>query len=89
MAVGLANKESNTEEEDSEDWLTIDAENFDEYLENVMGRNATSTKADMPDFDDEEERVANAQAARLQELASQVEEFVEGEGDLEGARFAE
>lgn len=89
MAVGLANKESNTEEEDSEDWLTIDAENFDEYLENVMGRNATSTKADMPDFDDEEERVANAQAARLQELASQVEEFVEGEGDLEGARFAD
>ena len=37
----------------------------------------------------EEAELENEQASRLKSLAQKVEEFVEGEGDLEGARFAE
>ena len=37
----------------------------------------------------DEDRFAKEQAARLRDLAKQVEDFVEGEGDLDGARFAE
>jgi hypothetical protein len=33
--------------------------------------------------------MATEQAARLKTLAGKVESFVEGEGDLEGARFEE
>jgi hypothetical protein len=41
------------------------------------------------DEDNPEDRAAQEQAAKLQSLAKKVEDFVEGEGDLEGARFAE
>ncbi|KAG5220678.1 SGT1 protein [Salix suchowensis] len=36
-----------------------------------------------------EDQLANEQAVKLRSLASKVEEFVEGQGDLEGARFAD
>jgi len=36
-----------------------------------------------------EQRLAAEQASRLRELATKVEDFVEGEGDLEGAKFEE
>ena len=36
-----------------------------------------------------EDKVANDEAKKLQDLANKVENFVEGEGDLEGARFEE
>jgi len=36
-----------------------------------------------------EDRIAAEQASKLQNLAAKVEEFVEGEGDLEGATFEE
>lgn len=39
--------------------------------------------------DDSEEHLASEQASRLKDLAAKVEGFVEGEGDLEGARFVE
>lgn len=49
--------------------------------------------SDTMDIDDPgaeaENRLASAQAAKLQELATKVEQFVEGEGDLEGAQFEE
>lgn len=35
------------------------------------------------------QRVMPDQASQLRDLASKVEEFIEGEGDVEGARFAE
>lgn len=38
---------------------------------------------------DNEDIIAKEQASRLKSLADKVEEFIEGEGDLEGARFAE
>lgn len=36
-----------------------------------------------------QDHVTNEQATRLQNLAEKVEKFVEGEGDLDGARFEE
>ncbi|KAG6820765.1 hypothetical protein H0H93_012029 [Arthromyces matolae] len=82
------------EEEDSDDWLNINAQDFDAMLEQSM--NASDLKAaapsdamdvDTPEIEDEtaEDRLASAQAAKLKDLAARVENFVEGEGDLEGA----
>lgn len=88
------------QEEDSDDWLNLDAADFDAMLEKTMGNpSGTSAKKKLEDTMDideneftkesREDMIAKAQAARLQELAGKVEEFVEGEGDIEGARFAE
>ena len=51
------------------------------------GKATDAMDVDVPE--DDEDRVAKAQAERLRDLAKKVEQFVEGEGDLEGARFAE
>jgi hypothetical protein len=87
------------ENEDSDEWLNIDAENLESLLENTMGSRKGATQKDpdsgamdiAQDYEQEtaEDRIANEQAAKLRKLAEKVEEFVEGEGDLEGARFKE
>ncbi|KAJ7042600.1 SGT1 protein-domain-containing protein [Mycena alexandri] len=76
-------------DEDSDQWLNVDAKDFENMLETTMG---TSRQQDAMEVDPNEEqsaedRLASEQASRLQNLASKVEEFVEGEGDLDGARF--
>ncbi|KAI9066682.1 SGT1-domain-containing protein [Trametes sanguinea] len=80
-------------EEDPDDWLNVDAADFDAMLEKTMdadkGKQKASDDMDVDAAEDPDERVAKAQAARLKDLAKKVEEFVEGEGDLEGARFAD
>ncbi|KAI0757270.1 SGT1-domain-containing protein [Daedaleopsis nitida] len=81
------------EEEDIDDWLNVAAADFDALLEKTMGstkgkENATDAM-DIDGLEDDEDRVAKAQAARLHDLAKKVEEFVEGKGDVEGARFAD
>ena len=48
-----------------------------------------ATTMDVDDTETDEDRLAKAQAEKLRDLAKKVEEFVEGEGDVEGARFAE
>ena len=48
----------------------------------------TAMEVDQP-INSTEDDVAAKQASRLQDLASKVEKFVEGEGDVEGARFEE
>lgn len=61
-------------------------------LENTMGQKPRSAENAMDvDEDDlaEEDRVAQQQTAKLQEMAKKVEDFVEGKGDLEGATFEE
>ena len=64
-------------------------------LQQNFGKSAETTDRDASvpmDVDAngaQEERLAEAQASKLKDLAKKVEEFVEGEGDLEGARFAE
>lgn len=92
-----AQSEPATGEEDSDSWLDVDAENFEAMLQQTV---ASKKKSGDPnamevdgDDDDQEEspedRLASEQAMKLRDLASKVEQFVEGEGDLEGAKFDE
>ena len=83
------------EEEDPDDWLNVDADDFDAMLEKAAGGahkgkgKEKATTMDVDDTETDEDRLAKAQAEKLRDLAKKVEEFVEGEGDVEGARFAE
>lgn len=87
-------------DEDSDDWLNIYAENFEELLNaqrtsgqekdkqsnlNAMEVDETETESTSTPA----KRVVPDQASQLRDLASKVEEFIDGEGDVEGARFAE
>ena len=74
-------------EEEPDNWLDIDAENFDSMLQDIAPGQSDGTGA--MDVDQKEERLAQDQASKLKSLARKVEEFVEGEGDLEGARLEE
>lgn len=85
--------------EDSNDWLNVDAADFDAMLEKNFGAKPNIDSTESPDAMDvdsgekekesPEDRMAKQQAQRLKDLAQKVEKFVEGEGDIEGARFAE
>ena len=83
------------QEEDPDDWLNVDATDFDAMLEKTLrsdkgkGKERASDAMDVDAQEDEEDRIAKIQADRLRDLARKVEDFVEGEGDIEGARFAE
>ena len=74
-------------EEEPDSWLDIDAENFDSMLKTIAPGHSNGIGA--MDVDHKEEQLAQDQASKLKSLAQKVEEFVEGEGDLEGARFEE
>lgn len=60
-----------------------------------MGTSKSKTHSEAMDVDKletgktMEDRLAKEQASRLQDLAQKVENFVEGEGDIEGATFEE
>ncbi|KAF7339943.1 Protein ecdysoneless [Mycena venus] len=79
--------------EDNDQWLNVDARDFESMLERTMGsskpkqqqQNAMDVDQDGEEF--AEDRVASEQASRLKTLATKVEAFVEGKGDLEGATF--
>lgn len=64
-------------------------------LEKTMGTSKSKTHSEAMDVDKletgktMEDRLAKEQASRLQDLAQKVENFVEGEGDIEGATFEE
>lgn len=75
-------------EEDSDEWLNVDVEVFEAMLQRTVGSSSTKQTMEV-DSPDEEERMASEQASKLKDLASKVEDFVEGEGDLEGAKFEE
>lgn len=84
---------TSTIEEDSDDWLNVDAGGFEAMLEQTMGSSNRNRTSDLPDVNmegvEETPDLASEQAARLKALAEKVEDFVEGEGDLEGAKFDE
>lgn len=78
--------------EDSDEWMNVDATDFDEVLQRAMraggstvGMQAMETNGE----GGEEDRVAKEQTDKLRNLAAKVEQFVEGKGDVEGARFEE
>lgn len=84
-----------TEKEDSDAWLNVDAADFDELMKRTVGQKDSSSAMDVDSgaiatgTDNDEEIMAMKQTERLQSFAAKVEDFVEGEGDLEGAQFDE
>lgn len=58
-------------------------------LETNMGSSKQQENAMEADEESAEDRLASDQASRLKSLATKVEAFVEGKGDLEGATFEE
>ena len=100
MDQGLASVQrgpiSLVQEEDNDEWLTIDGQEFDKGLEtSLTGATGNAKNSDAMDVDPQneteslEDKLASEQAKKLKDLATKVENFVEGEGDLEGARFEE
>ena len=81
--------------EDDDNWLTVNAEDFDSALQEKMRLNdAPSTSREMdvdhsPDPENGEDGMTKAQVAKLRDLANKVDAFVTGEGDVEGAMFEE
>ncbi|KAI0029146.1 SGT1 protein-domain-containing protein [Vararia minispora EC-137] len=86
--------------EDPDDWLNVNAADFDSLLAQKMGlgqgnenkgaeKSGTAMDVDGPSEDEEEagDMIAKEQAARLQDLAKRVEKFLGGKGDIEGAKF--
>lgn len=74
-----------TYKEDSEAWLEVSPDELDGLLSR-----SGEAKAAAPALESQgEDAEAQAQAASLSELAKKVGQFVEGKGDLEGARFEE
>ncbi|RXW14539.1 hypothetical protein EST38_g11315 [Candolleomyces aberdarensis] len=77
--------------EDSDAWLNIDEADFDSMLARSQGKAQKSKqggKGEQMDVDNQtEDDLATFQAGQLKDLASKVEDFIEGEGDIEGARF--
>jgi len=69
-------------------------ESFDELIAQKMGQKQTTVPKDVemksPQDDERaEDEAAAEQAKKLKNLAAKVEDFVEGQGDLEGALFEE
>lgn len=83
--------------EESDKWLNLNAEDFDQMLENsrTKGKSKARQDGNAMDVDKEEtsespeDLLASEQAKKLKDLANKVENFIEGEGDIEGAIFDE
>lgn len=71
----------------------MDAEAFDSMLESNFNANAKEDSSGAMDNDKTAESAKDGtthlQAERLHQFAKKVEEFVEAEGDAQGARFTE
>ena len=81
--------------EDSDDWLNIDQAKLEDMLnareakptqvQEIEGEDPHTTVNENLDDSDEDERLANEQAQKLQSMADKFENFVQGEGAIEGA----
>jgi hypothetical protein len=72
--------------EDDDSWLNVDPEQLDQLL----GSSVDAMDVDERDLGlSEDNKMVQDQASKLHNLAQKVESFVEGEGDIEGARFEE
>jgi hypothetical protein len=72
--------------EDDDSWLNVDPEQLDQLL----GSSVDAMDVDERDLGlSDDDKMAQDQASKLHNLAQKVESFVEGEGDIEGARFEE
>ncbi|KAJ9104213.1 hypothetical protein QFC19_004030 [Naganishia cerealis] len=73
--------------EDSESWLEISPDELDGLLSRSAGAEAKAADAGRDEAKVEDGDDADAQAKTLSDLAKKVGQFVEGKGDLDGARF--
>ncbi|KAJ3849925.1 SGT1 protein-domain-containing protein [Lentinula lateritia] len=77
-------------DEDRDDWLNIDSQNFEDMLQRVSGASDETKQSDVMDVDQKSmERTTSTETSQVRNLASKVEEFIKGEGDVEGAMFAD
>ena len=83
-AISKASSNVEVKAEDSDEWLNVDAQDIDDMLSGAMSGGPSSSSGRTG-----EDQVTIEQAARLKSLSQKVEEFIEGEGDIEGVRFAE
>lgn len=81
--------------EDSEDWLAMGEDQLDEILKSRGPTSSAFKGADAMEGVQStgnealEDEIARAKAERLEGLAENVQRFVEGKGELEGALFEE
>ncbi|KAL1407108.1 hypothetical protein Q8F55_006522 [Vanrija albida] len=68
--------------EDSDKWLEISPDELDTLMTRASGAKTAASGEPAPKLDDE-------QGKALADLASKVQEFVGGQGDMTGARFAD
>lgn len=87
---------------DDDSWMYLDQEGLDRMLSDKTNSNKRPERteeglaqdhppkiAEVTDDEDEDERLANEQAKRLQSMAEQFETFIEGEGAMDGALLDE
>lgn len=67
--------------EDSDEWLEVDPDELDAMLLRSAGGRQATAGGPM--------QMTEEHGKALQDLAAKVQDFVGGEGDMEGARFAE
>lgn len=68
--------------EDSDSWLEVSPDELDGMMQRASGQTGGAASA-------EKVQLANEDGQALGDLAKKVEEFVGGQGDMEGARFIE
>ncbi|TXT05023.1 hypothetical protein VHUM_03843 [Vanrija humicola] len=68
--------------EDSDKWLEISPDELDKLMTRASGAQTAASGESAPKLDDE-------QGKALADLASKVQEFIGGQGDMTGARFAD
>lgn len=79
-------------EEESDSWLDIDSETFESFLEkSIRPPRPQQQDGDSMVIDENvspEDRIASQQASRLKDLAEKVEQFIERDGDMDGAKVS-
>ncbi|KIM67044.1 hypothetical protein SCLCIDRAFT_1210513 [Scleroderma citrinum Foug A] len=73
--------------DDSDEWMKLDASSFDEVLTRSFEKDQNAM--DLDSEAGEENRFVRKQSDKMHDLAAKIEQFVHGDGDLEGARFEE
>lgn len=73
--------------EDSDSWLEVSPDELDGMMMRASGR--TANDASEKAAQDQKVEIGDEHGLALQDLAKKVQEFVGGEGDVQGARFAE
>lgn len=75
--------------EDNDDWLQISPDELDSMMLHASGQAKRSDKQDEGQGKKKDVELTEEDGRALGDLAKKVQEFVGGQGDLQGARFVE